>query len=284
MRRFIATAFLTIALAPVVTYSQVAPRRATATKGRTTGAVPRASDGKPDLTGVWQGGSTQRGSWEETNGGVGVGGSGRDASAPVATSSNDRPAGREGAPYQDWAAKKVLEAFNKRGIEDPTARCLPAGLPRTVTLGLFPQQIIQTPKQIVILYEYMSVFRVIPLNAKHPDDLIPAYMGNSVAHWEGDTLVVDVVGFNDKTWLAGTGTFHSDALHITERYTRLDKDQINYDVTMEDPNVLTRPWTLHSTLMLREGTRLEEYVCENNLDPARYEKMLKEGVKIERPQ
>ena len=183
-------------------------------------------------------------------------------------SSNDRPAGREGAPYQEWAAKKVLESFNRRGIDDPTAQCLPGGIPRTVTLGLFPQQIIQTPKQIVMLYEYMNVFRVIPLNAKHPDDLIPSYMGDSVAHWEGDTLVVDVTGFNDKTWLAGTGTFHSEALHITERYTRVDKDRINYDVTMEDPKVLTKPWTLQSTLMLREGTRLEEYVCaENNLDP-----------------
>jgi hypothetical protein len=232
---------------------------------------------------VWQGGSTRRGSWEEANGGTGVGGTGRDPSAPVVLSSNDRPAGREGAPYQPWAAKKVLESFNRRGIDDPTAQCLPGGIPRSVTLGLFPQQIVQTPNQIVILYEYMNVHRVIPLNAKHPDDLIPSYMGHSVGHWEGDTLVVDVIGFNDKTWLAGTGTFHSDALHITERYTRVDKDQINYDVTMEDPNVLTKPWTLHSTIMLREGTRLEEYVCaENNLDPARYEKLLKDGVKITR--
>jgi hypothetical protein len=247
------------------------------------GTVPRASDGKPDLTGVWQGGSTQRGSWDEANGGTGVGGTGRNPAAPVVLSSNDRPAGREGAPYQDWAAKKVLESFNRRGIDDPTAQCLPGGLPRSVTLGLFPQQIVQTPKQIIILYEYMNVFRVIPMNAKHPDDLIPAYMGNSVGHWEGDTLVVDVTGFNDKTWLAGTGTFHSEALHITERYTRVDKDRINYRVTMEDPKVLTRPWTLESSLMLREGTRLEEYICaENNLDPARYEQLLKDGVKITR--
>ena len=150
-------------------------------------------------------------------------------------------------------------------------------------LGLFPQQYIQTPTQIIMLYEYMNVFRVIPLNAKHPDDLIPSYMGNSVGHWEGDTLVVDVIGFNDKTWLAGTGTFHTDALHVTERYTRVDKDQINYDVTMEDPNVLTKPWTLHTTIMLREGTRLEEYPCaENNIDPDRYEKLLKEGVNFTR--
>jgi hypothetical protein len=129
----------------------------------------------------------------------------------------------------------------------------------------------------------MNVFRVIPLNAKHSDDLIPAYMGNSVARWEGDTLVVDVTGFNDKTWLSGTGTFHSDELHITERYTRVNKDRINYDVTMEDPSVLTKPWILHSSLMLREGTRLQEFVCaENNLAPDNYEHLLKEGVKITR--
>jgi hypothetical protein len=245
--------------------------------------IPRTADGKPDLTGVWQGGSTQRGSWDEANAGLGVGGSGRNPLAPATPSSADRPAGREGAPYQEWAAKKVLEAFNRRGIDDPTGLCLPPGIPRTVMLGLFPQQFIQTPTQIVILYEYMSAFRVVPLNAQHPDDMIPSYMGNSVAHWEDDTLVVDVVGFNDKTWLAGTGTFHTDALHITERYTRVDKDRIDYEVTMEDPNVLTKPWVLQSSLMLREGTRLQEYVCaENNLDPARYERLLKDGIDFTR--
>ncbi len=283
MRGFILAAVLVMGLWQVSTFAQTAPGRGPAPKAAAKSAVPRASDGKPDLTGVWQGGSTQRGNWEETNGGVGVGGSGRNPAAPVVLSSNDRPAGREGAPYQPWAAQKVLEAFNRRGIDDPTSLCLPAGLPRTVMLGLFPQQIIQTPKQIVMLYEYMNVFRVIPLNAKHPDDLIPSYMGHSVGHWEGDTLVVDVIGFNDKTWLAGTGTFHSEALHITERYTRVDKDQINYEVTMEDPMVLTGPWTLRSTIMFREGTRLEEYICaENNVDPERYEKLLKDGVKFNR--
>jgi len=250
------------------------------TKGN---SIPRASNGKPDLTGVWQGGSERPGSWDEANTGLGVGGTGRDPSAPAAPSSNDRPAGREGAPYQPWAAQKVLESFNRRGIDDPTALCLPSGIPRIVMLGLFPQQIIQTPQQVVMLYEYMNVFRVIPLNAKHPDDLIPAYMGNSVGHWEGDTLVVDVIGFNDKTWLSGTGTLHSDALHITERFTRVSKDRINYQVTMEDPKVFTKPWVLNSSLMLREGTRLQEYVCaENNLDPGYYEKLLKDGVKITR--
>src|SRR5215831_4056110 len=160
MRGLIIVAAVAVVLSPLSVFPQT-PKT----------SIPRAPDGKPDLTGVWQGGSTIRGSWEEANRGTGVGGSGRDPAAAVTPSSNDRPAGREGAPYQPWAAQKVLEAFNRRGIDDPTAKCLPAGLPRTVMLGLFPQQFVQTPTQIVMLYEYMNVFRVIPLNAKHPDDL-----------------------------------------------------------------------------------------------------------------
>jgi len=250
---------------------------------RAAADIPRTAAGKPDLTGVWQGGSTQPGNWEETNGGLGVGGSGRNPAAAVVGSSNDRPAGRAGAPYQDWAAKKVLEAFDRRGIDDPTGRCLPAGVPRSVTLGLFPQQFVQTPTQLVILYEYMNTYRVIPFATQHRDDALPSYMGNSIAHWDGDTLVVDITSFNDKTWLAGTGTFHSDALHIVERYTRVSKDRIDYEVTMEDPNTFTKPWQLRSSLMLREGTHLSEYICaENNVDLDRYEKLLKNGVDFTR--
>jgi hypothetical protein len=244
--------------------------------------IPRASDGKPDLTGVWQGGSSRRGTWEEANAGLGVGGTGRDPTAPANPASQQVI--NDPAPYQPWAASKVLESFNNRGIDDPNGLCLPPGVPRANLVGLFPIQIIQTPRQIVMLYEYMNVFRVIPLDAKHRDDAVPTYMGDSVGRWEGDTLVVDTIAFNDKTWLTGTGTFHTESLHVTERYTRVDKDQINYEATMEDPNVLTRPWTIRTTMMLREGTHLQEYVCvENNLDPARYEKMVKEGVDFRRP-
>jgi len=259
--------------------AQTTPPGAPKTPARSLGrnAVPRAADGKPDLTGAWQGGSNRRGSWEDANSGLGVGGTGRDPSAPANPASQQVVT--DPAPYQPWAAQKVLESFNKRGIDDPLALCLPAGVPRVTIVGLFPFQIVQTPQRIVIMYEYMHVFRVIPLNVKHQDDLVPTYMGDSVGRWEGDTLVVDVTGFNDRTWLTGTGTFHSEALHVTERYTRVDKDQINYDVTMDDPNVFTRPWTIHTTMMLREGTRVQEYVCaENNLDPGRYEQLLKDGI------
>jgi hypothetical protein len=279
MRAPLVAALVLVTASSSVLWSQTAPRRAPTTAGTT---VPRAADGKPDLTGVWQGASSRRGSWDEANSGLGVGGTGKDPNAPASLGSQQ--AVTVPAPYQPWAAAKVLESYNNRGIDDPAALCLPPGIPRLVLVGLFPIEIVQTPRTIVFLYEYMNVFRTIPLGGAHPPDLAPSYMGDSVGHWEGGTLVVDVVGFNDKTWLTGTGTFHSEALHLTERYTRVDKDQINYDATIDDPKVLTQPWTIHTTMMLREGTRVQEYVCaENNQDPAQFERLLKEGVGFKRP-
>ncbi|MBV8903469.1 MAG: hypothetical protein JOZ22_07515 [Acidobacteriia bacterium] len=241
--------------------------------------TPRTAEGTPDLTGVWQVGSTRRGPWQDgliTD--AVIAGGARPAGDAQSEDNKDanRPPAREPAPYQPWAAKKVLESFNRRAIDDPTAICLPPGVPRVNSVGLFPMQIVQTPKTIVMLYEYLGVFRIIPIGAQHPDDLEPSFMGDSVGHWEGDTLVVDVTGFNDKTWLIGAGTFHSDALHVTERWTRVDKDTIRYEAVMEDTKVLTKPWTFRTTIMLREGTRLREYECEeNNVDRARYQQLLK---------
>jgi hypothetical protein len=246
--------------------------------GAAASAVPRTSDGMPDLTGVWQVGSTRRGTWEEANSGDPLGGPAPGAAPPK---DGRRPPAREPAPYQPWAAKKGLESFNRRAIDDPTAVCLAPGVPRVNSVGLFPMQIVQTPKTIVMLYEYLNVFRIIPIGSKHPDDLEPSFMGDSVGRWEGDTLVVDVTGFNDKTWLIGAGTFHSGALHVTERWTperwtRVDKDTIRYEATMEDPKVLTKPWAYRTSIMLREGTRLREYECEeNNVDRERYQDLLK---------
>jgi hypothetical protein len=243
--------------------------------------VPRGADGKPDLTGVWQPSSARPGKWEEANNGLGVGGTGKDPSAPPSLGSQQVIT--EPAPYQPWAAARVLESFNKRGIDDPAALCLPPGVPRLVLVSLFPIEIVQTPTRIVFMYEYMNVFRSIPIGGPHSPDVVPTYLGDSAGRWEGNTLVVDVIGFNDKTWLTGTGTFHSDALHVVERYTRVSKDRIDYEATIDDPKVLTRPWTIRTSMMLREGTRVQEYVCaENNQDPAQYERLLKEGVKFQR--
>jgi hypothetical protein len=236
--------------------------------------MPRTADGKPDMTGVWQGGSTRPGTWEEANSGPGLGGT-PAAAAPAAAPAVPRQPPQP-APYQEWAKAKVQESFDRRAIDDPTARCLMGGIPRTTTVGLFPMQIIQTPTQVAMLYEYFHEFRVIPLNAKHPDDIEPSYMGDAVGHWEGDTLVVDVIGFNDRTWIGPVGSFHSEAMHVTERYTRVDYNRINYEATVEDPKVLTKPWVIRSSIMLRPGTRLREYECvENNTDVQHYEELLK---------
>ena len=255
-----------------MTYKRLAAICAFAAVGlaQTAPPIPRTSDGKPDMTGVWQGGSNRVGTWEEANSPA--------AGAEFGTGRGGTPLPpREPPPYQPWAAKKVLEFYNRRGIDDPEAHCLAPGVPRITTIGLFPMEIEQTPKKVIMLYEVFSVFRVIPIGAKHPDDLEPSFMGDSVGHWEGDTLVVDVTSFNDKTWLGPVGSFHTEALHVTERYTRVDYNTIRYDVTMEDPNVFTKPWNTHSTIMLRPGTRLREYECsENNADMERYEKLLKD--------
>ena len=242
-------------LTPAYAVAQRSTSKSAAVPAKATPPVPRTADGKPDLSGVWQPGSDRVGTWEEANQGVGVPEPGRP---PVW-------AGRPILPIKPWAAKKVLEAYNRRNIDDPVARCIPE-----LDLGagaLYPNQFVQTPKLLVILIESRHVFRIIPLNEKHPDDLDPSYLGDSVGHWEGDTLVVDVIGFKDR--LIGS-KISTDALHIVERFTRVDYNTINYEARVEDPKALTKPYTITSKYMLRPGTRLQEYVCENNQDPEHF--------------
>jgi hypothetical protein len=234
---------------------------------KATPPIPRTADGKPDLNGVWQPGSDRPGTWEEANQGVGV------------PEPRSRPPVTRGGPppYQPWAAKKVLESYNLRRADEPVARCIPQlDMPG---IALYPIQFVQNANMIVILIEPRHNFRLIPLNAKHPDDPDPAYVGDSVGHWEGDTLVVDVTGFKEQ--MSGV-SIHTDALHVVERFTRVDYNTINYEAKVEDPKALTKPYTITSKIMLRPGTRIQEYVCEeNNQDPARFEELLKGGL-IER--
>jgi hypothetical protein len=255
------------------------PATLAAQETHATANIPRAADGHPDLTGVWQGGSNRIGTWEDTNSGDGPLGE----SGPITPYAVKGPQPKP--PYQAWAAAKVVEEYNKRGIDEPMVKCLPPGVPRMTLMGLFPMQIVQTPKTIVMLFEAFHVFRIIPIgpDVKHPDDLDPSYMGDSIGHWEGDTLVVDVTGFNDKTWLSGVGTIHSEKLHVVEKFTRVDENTIVYEDTVEDPEVLTGPWTRHGTIMLRPGTRIREYECaENNVDEQRYQDLKKDPSLYER--
>jgi hypothetical protein len=233
--------------------------------------APRASDGKPDLTGVYQASNRRGKEWDAQVPGDAPG---QAAQPQQGANAAVNVAQREAIPFTPEARTRAQELVNRRSIDDPAAHCLPVASPRMTPVSLFPIEFVQTPSKLVILYEYFWTFRSIPIGGSHAEDADPSFLGDSVARWDGDTLVVDVTNFKAGGWLAA-GFAHSDALHLVERYTRVDRDQLNYEVTIEDPKVLTKPFTQRNTLMLREGTRLREYSClENNLDPKVYEKLL----------
>jgi hypothetical protein len=228
--------------------------------------VPRTADGKPDLSGVWITGALQLLIGEQEANAI--------RQADIAAG-RPAPPPREPPPYTPAAEAKRQMYVARRGVDDPMARCLISGVPRITTRPL-PLEIVQLPGRVIILYEAHHAFRLIPTDGRpHPADAEPSYLGDSVAHWDGDTLVVDVTSFNDKTWLAGVGTIHSEKLHVTERYRRDTYATIIYDVTIDDPEVFTKPWHQQETFRLRPGERLREYECiENNEDLLRFEKLL----------
>jgi hypothetical protein len=234
--------------------------------------VPRTADGKPDLSGIWI-----------ATGAIGL----MEGADAVRTAREaDAAAGRvqppnEPPPYQPEAEAQRQEYLARQGIDDPMARCLLTGVPR-IKFRPLPFEIVHLPDRVIILYEIHHAFRIIPTDGRpHPEDLEPTYLGESIGRWEGDTLVVEVVGFNDKTWLAGVGTIHSEQLRVTERYTRDSHDTIRYEVIMEDPVVLTKPWRMYETFRLRPNERIREYECiESNEDMLRFEKLLQDGGEV----
>jgi hypothetical protein len=131
----------------------------------------------------------------------------------------------------------------------------------------YPLQIVQRPDVVVILYEAYNLFRIIPMNVQHPEDLDDTWMGHSVGYWDGDTLVVDVVAFNDRTRVSGYR--HTDAMHAVERFRRVDYDTIEYTASVTDPNVFAEPVQYSGNLVLHPEWEIGEYVCaENNKDYA----------------
>ena len=213
-------------------------------------AVRRTADGKPDLSGLWQ--VMGSAAWNI-----------QDHSAQ-----KDIPAGQgivEGneIPYQPAALKKRDENFQNRATADPETKCYMAGVPRSTYMP-YPFQIFQTSEMVVMLYEYVHTVRYVYTNGTpHPPGHIDWWMGDSRARWEGDTLVVDVIHFIEDTWFDRAGNFHSDALHVIERYTPTDPDHFNYEATIEDPKVFTRPWKMSTVLYRRKepNARLLEYEC-----------------------
>ncbi|MDH3420588.1 MAG: hypothetical protein OEQ25_10085 [Gammaproteobacteria bacterium] len=215
-----------------------------------TASIPRTMDGKPDLSGIWQ-------VLNRANDNI-----------LAHTASEGVPAGLgvvvgDEIPYRPEALLRKEDNFANRGTRDTEANCYLPGVPR-ITYMPFPFQIIQLPDVTTFLYEYVHATRYVYTNgSEHPDGPINWWMGDSRGHWDGDTLVVDVVHFTDQTWLDRAGNFHSENLHVVERYTLVDADHISYEVTIEDPDVFTRPWTMRMTLYRRTepNFQLLEYDC-----------------------
>jgi hypothetical protein len=210
---------------------------ATRANGGANKATPRTADGKPDFSGVYGAG--------------GGGGGARGAGAPA-------------GPVLKAGAEKYRIV---RGADDTgaTSNCMPLVPPQSWGVP-YQFQIIQGANYVAIFHEYPGTFRIIPTDGgPHPVDPDPSWLGDSVGRWDGDTLVVDTIGFNDKTELQGYR--HTESLHMVERFRRPDVDTIQYELTIEDPNVFEKPWTMTRTFALRSDLRrIDEFICENNRD------------------
>ena len=221
-------------------------------------SVPRTSFGHPDLAGIWQTVNTAVWDVEAHPASLGV------------------PAGQSVVlggeiPYRESALARREENYANRLTADPEAQCRMVGAPR-ITYMPYPFQIVQTPTQVSILYEYVHTIRSIFLDSEHPEDsAIRYWMGDSRGRWEGDTLVVDVANFTDETWFDRSGNFHSEALHVVERYTPTGPDHMLYEVTIEDSEVFAEPWQMSMPLYRRQeaNSRLLEYECYDYLESSR---------------
>jgi hypothetical protein len=208
-------------------------------KVNVTGPTQKTADGKPDFSGFWM----------PANFGLLI----------------NMAAGRtEEIPLQPWAAEVLKERIANNGKEHPGARCLPSGIPEKLSIpdGL---KVVQTPDLVVFLYESRTIYRQVFLDGRPlPKNAQPTWMGYSVGRWEGDTLVVETIGQNGKTWLDMRGLPTTEAIKVTERYTRTNIGTINIDVTIDDPKAYTKPWNVKIAWRLVPDTDLIESICEEN--------------------
>ena len=231
----------------------------TALVGQTSAyTAPRTPSGRPDIDGIWQAMNTAN--WDIQDHGASQG--------PILAlgAAFSVPAGQgvvEGneIPYQPWAAARKKEHAENWLKLDPEIMCFMPGVPRANYMP-YPFQITQTPSHIMMAYEFADSGRTIYMG-DGPENPIDTWMGYSVGRWEGETLVVDVSSFNDQTWFDRAGNFHSEALHVVERYTRTSADVLSYEATIEDPKVFTRPWKMSMPLYRRaeKNVQLLEYKC-----------------------
>ncbi|MGD0435726.1 MAG: hypothetical protein ABSB86_04640 [Bryobacteraceae bacterium] len=237
---------------------------------------PRASDGKPDLNGIWQ--TLNTADW--------------DLRAHAAGPSPVLALGAVGAeppglgvieggdiPYQPWAAAKQKENAQHWLTADPEIKCYLPGVPRA-TYQPYPFQIVQTPRYVLIAYEFASASRSIPIAPKKEEAPADSWMGDSYGRWDGDTLVVDVTSFTDQSWFDRAGDFHSDALHVVERYAPLSRDVLMYEALIEDPKVFTRPWKISMPLYrhVEKNAQLLEFKCVEFVEELMYGPLRKKAA------
>jgi hypothetical protein len=206
--------------------------------------IPKTADGKPDLSGVY----------DFSLGGPRGAAGGRGANAAAAVAGPVLKAGAE--------KFKVVRGPNDAGL---TSDCMPLAGPQAFSVP-YQFQIVESPHSVAILYGYPGTFRSIPTDGgPHSPDPDPTWMGESIGHWDGDTLVVDTVGFNDKTEISGFR--HTDALHMVERFRRAEYNTLQYEATLDDPNVFAKAWTVSRGFALRtDMSKVDEFVCEHNPD------------------
>jgi hypothetical protein len=218
--------------------------------------LPRTADGRPDLQGIWQVANRTSYNLEDH------------------VARDGMPAGRsvvDGGtiPYQPWAAEQRQANFDQRATDDPLNNCFLPGTPRVMYMD-WPFHIFQTDAHVAITFEWQQVYRLIYTNGQ-PSLYggIESWMGDSRGRWEGDTLVVEVTDHNGQTWFDAAGNFHSSALRVTERYQMRDANTLDYEATIEDPDVFTRPWTIRMAFYRQTNMdRILEYQCQAEKEEA----------------
>ena len=255
MRRLIGLVAVLVVLAALIAVFVLPLGRTTTSANNVT---PRTADGKPDLNGIWQTLGTANWDLEDH--------SGAPPRVVPMGSAGAIPAGRsyvDGGeiPYRPEALAKRKENADKWAANDPEVKCYLPGVPRVMYLP-FPFQIVQSSNVVLIASEYAGATRVVYMEKKEPPP-IDAWMGHSVGHWEGDTLVIESNTFNDLTWFDRAGNYHSDALKVVERITPMTKDALGYEATMDDPKTFTKPWTIRMPLYrrLEQHAELMEFNC-----------------------
>lgn len=228
---------------------------------------PRTKDGRPDLGGIWQALNTAN--WDL------VAHAAQAGHAVALGAQSAEPGGTGvveggGIPYLPSALARKKENYEKRFTDDPEIKCYMPGVPRATYLP-FPFQILQSQKVIHIAYEFAASARTIFMDSV-PAAEINYWMGQSVGHWEGDTLVVNVTSLNDQTWFDRAGDFHSDALRVVERYTPIGPDVLQYEAAIDDPKVFSRSWKIGMPLYrhAEKNARLMEFRCAEFVEELLY--------------